>query len=54
MPNFNDVRLKEMPKKVPKIEKNRHHIAPRGQGVKDAKFQCQSRERSAAEISQRE
>ena len=40
-------------KKVPKIEKNRHHIAPRGQGVKGAKFQCQSRERSAAEISQR-
>ena len=43
-----------MPKKVPKIEKNRHHIAPRGQGVKGAKFQCQPRERCAAEISQPE
>ena len=54
MPNFNDVRLTEMPKKkLPKIEKNRHHIAPRRQGVKGAKFQCQSRKRCAAEISQR-
>ena len=53
MPNFNDVRLKEMPKKGAKNRKNRHHIAPRGHGVKGAKFQCQSRDRSAAEISQR-
>ena len=47
MPNCNDVRLKRnAKKKVPNIEKNRHHIGPRGQGVKGAKFQCQSRERS--------
>ena len=55
MPNFNDVRLREMPKINAKSrKKNRHHIAPRGQGVKDAKFQCQSRVRCAAAISQRE
>ena len=55
MPNFNDVRLGEMQKKkLTKAEKNRHHIVPRGQGVKGAKLQCQPRERCGAKISQRE
>ena len=41
-------------KKVPKIEKNRHHIAPRGQGVKAVSASLVSVARPKLLSSQRE